>query len=439
MNMIDRLGGACVLLALAGGAAPLSAQEAMPAPVEEAADTNRDPRAVEILQSAQTAIAETSTLVYSVVKTMEKTEELAPENAMFASISIGAKGTVRAAKDDEGRWVYTIDGTSDDIGRKDAFEIVIQRGPQTVSWLDEESTTLVTANRNLARGRAISTESEFGVHYVFGKPFEKPFEEILEAPTLEVLEPEIIDGVMCDVVRARYGRNNESGDKIVYVSSVDGLPRLVRDVLVTGFENRTAYSFETPDEAPTVESLAIEAPAGWETAYRPESLRPDFVSPQARPLDAAVEGDGSVGFLVGDRAPAFVGQTMLGDEVSSASIAGKPAVLLFWASWIPGADELVEFLADTQQSRDDVELVTFAVRERNPDAAFNLLAGSGLDTVPLLINARDAVLAFGVTRAPLVLVIDAEGVIRFRSEAGNELEGVFEEANKVLDALNNGE
>ena len=434
MKMNNGARGVCVLLALAGGAA--SAQEAMPAPAEQQAqDSSRDPRALEILDAARESIGEASSLAFSVVKTMQKTEDLAPENAIFASISIGAKGDVRAARDAEGRWVYRIDGTADDIGRKDAFEIVLLRGPVTVSWLDQESSTLVTANRNLARGRELSTESEFGVEYVFGKPFKNPFEDLANAPTLEVLEPEVVDGVLCDVVRASFGKPNASGDKIVSIGSVDGLPRLVRDVLVTGFENRIVYTFETPEQAPTVESLEIEAPQGWDLAYRPENLRPDFVPAETRPLVAAAEGEGTVGYQVGDRAPAFSGQTMLGRDVSSEAMANKPAVLLFWASWIPGADELIDFLAASKEAHGDkVELITFAVRERNPDSAFNLLAASGLDAVPMIIDARDAVMAYGVTRAPLVIVVDDEGVIRYRSTDSN-LDFALPEAAEVLDEI----
>ncbi|MEO0632170.1 MAG: TlpA disulfide reductase family protein, partial [Planctomycetota bacterium] len=236
-----------------------------------------------------------------------------------------------------------------------------------------------------------------------------------------------------------FGRPNNSGDKIVYIGRVDGKPRLVRDVLVTGFENRYSFTHTAPDEAPTVESLAIEAPQGWEVAYRPESLRPDFVSPADRPRQPATEGAGTVGFQVGDRAPAFDGFTMLGDPVTSDAIDGKPSVLVFWASWIPGADNIVDFLTSTRENRgDEVALVTFAVRERNPDDAFNLLANAGLVEVPMMINPRDTLLAYGVTQAPLVVVVDADGVIRYRSE-GRELEPIFAEVNETLDAVTAGE
>ncbi|MEL6797527.1 MAG: TlpA disulfide reductase family protein, partial [Planctomycetota bacterium] len=443
-TMINRAGGVCVLLALASSpAATATAQEGTPPAVqqsgEQAVENSRDSRAIEILEAAQAAIGEATTIHYDIVKTMEKTDELPADFAMMTSISIGAKGSVRAAKDDQGRWVYRIDGTADDIGRKDAFEIVVLRGPQAVAWLDQENRTKVTANRGLARGRELSTENEFGVQFVFGEPFKEPFENIIAAPTLEALEPEVIDGTLCDVVRAGFGRPNDSGDKFLYIGRVDGLPRLVRDVLVTGFENRFAYTYQAATDELDTESLALEAPQGWEVAYRPESLRPDFVAPAEREFEAAAEGEGLVGFLVGDRAPAFDGFTMLGDEVSSESIKGTPAVLVFWASWVPGADNIVDFLTSTRENRGDgVALVTFAVRERNPDDAFNLLANAGLGEVPMMINPRDTLLAYGVTQAPLVVVVDAEGIIRYRSE-GRELEPIFAEVNKTLDAVTAGE
>ncbi len=439
MNVLNRAAGVCALLALVGGTA--SAQEGLPPPTEQAADAgvSRDPRAVEIIEASQKALEEADSLVFGVVKTMEKTDELAPENAIFASISIGAKGQVRAAKDGEGRWVYRIDGTADDIGRKDAFEIVILREPATVTWLEQESTTVVKANRNLARGRELSTETEFGVAYVFGEPFKLPLEGLTDAPTLEVLEPEVIDGELCDVVRAGFGKPNASGDKIVYIGTVDGLPRYVRDVLVTGFENRFRFTYETPEESPGVESLAIETPEGWGLAYRPENLRPNYRPEQPATITPATPGEGGVGYEVGNRAPAFTGQTMLGEDVNSDAIAGKPAVLVFWASWLPGSNELVDFLASTRETQGDaVELITFAVRERNPDAAFNMLAQAGIDDVPMLINARDAVLAYGITRAPIITIIDDEGMIRYRSSSSDVSE-VVGEATELLGSMSGGE
>lgn len=427
MNSMTRALGACLLIAVAGGT--ISAQEGMPvAPDQPEAASQRNPRAIEIIEASQAALGDAKTLVCRVEKTMERTDELAPENAIFASISIGAKGSIRAIKDGEGRWLYRIDGTADDIGRKDAFEIVVLREPATVTWLDQESSTLVKASRNLARGRELSSEPEFGTAYLFGLNNKKPFQDLTRAPTLEVLEPEVIDEVLCDVVRVGYGKPNDSGDKILYIGTVDGLPRYVRDVLVTGFENRYRFSFADNAPEPTVDNIAIEQPAGWSVAYRPESLRPGYTPAGDTPaaptatLKPASIGEGTVGYEVGSRAPAFSGQTILGTDISSDVMKDTTTLLVFWASWLPGASDLVDFLRETHASRDDVEIITFAVRERSPDAAFNMLAEAGLDDVPMMIDARDATLAYSVTRAPLVLVVDDTGVIRYRSEVSDVAE-----------------
>lgn len=436
MNVTTRALGVCLLIALAGGTT--AAQEGMPvAPDQPETASTRDARAVEVLEASQDALDEIKTLVFDVTKTMEKTENLAPENAIFASISIGAEGTVRAVKDGEGRWIYRIDGTADDIGRKNAFEIVVLREPATVTWLEQESSTLITASRNLARGRELSTETEFGTAYVFGTAAKKPSHDLLRAPTIEMLEPEVVDDVLCDVVRVSYGKNNESGDKILYIGTVDRLPRYVRDILVTGFENRFVYTIKDPETEPTAESLEIEQPEGWTLAYRPESLRPGAASPVREPAAAvtpASVGEGSVGNEPGNRAPAFTGQTMLGEDVSSDVMKDSTTVLAFWASWLPGAADLVEFLGETSQNRDDVEIITFAVRERSPDAAFNMLVEAGIEDVPMLVDARDAVLAYGIVRAPLVIVVNKDGVIEYRSRT-TEIDVVVDEINQLLDEL----
>ncbi|MEO1583282.1 MAG: TlpA disulfide reductase family protein [Planctomycetota bacterium] len=415
-NRLLRLTAASLLIAAAGHALP---QEGMPPPAPQPeAEANANQRGIDIIEACRQALTDADTLVIGVTKSMVKTDELSPENAIFASIQIGARGTVTAARTADNNRVFRIDGTADDIGQPDAIKVTVRRGTSDVSWLDHEASTLVTARPSLARGRELSSENEFGIQYLFGARRANPLRDAIAAPTIEVREPEVVDGVLCDVVSVQYGKPNKSGDQLLFIGKVDSLPRKVHDVLVQGFENRFEFSYEEPETAPTAESLEIALPDGWSTAYRPETLRPGSVDPnEARPLAAGQPGEGTVGFSVGDRAPAFTGLTMLGDEVGTAAIAGKPSLLTFWASWLPDADKLVDLIGSTRSSLgEEVAQVTFVVRERNPDAAFNIMIAEGLEDVPLLIDNRDAALAFGITRVPTIVVIDADGVIRYRAD-----------------------
>lgn len=405
---------------LAGLTAPAIAQapDAMPVPAEMNAE--REPRALELLDAAQKALADATSLTYRVEQTMETTDEL--ENPIFASVTFSARGDVRAARDTEGRWVYRIDGTADDLGRPDAFSVSLVRSPATVAWLEHAEKSLIIAQSNLARNRTVGLAPQFAVDFLLDRPLNPPYKPIADAPSLSTLPGEVINGEACDVLLAQHPGDKGQQAFRLYLGTGDALPRRIVRVMIPGLEEH--YTFTAIATEPAVDPAALElkAPDGWQTAYRPETLRPGAAAPaqaqtpaDARYADNLPEGV-TVGTKVGDAAPPFLGSTLLGEQHSSETVAGRPALLVFWTTWAPNAHAAIEDLPALRADHPDLAIVTFSVRERDPDAPFNMMADAGAEDIPVLTDARESILNYAVTRVPTIVLIDRDGIIRYRAD-----------------------
>jgi peroxiredoxin len=390
----------------------------MPAPAAQPAQ--REPRAVELLDAAQKALADARSLTYRVEQTMETTDEL--ENPIFASVTFSARGDVRAARDPEGRWVYRIDGTADDLGRPDAFSVSLARSPATVSWLEHTEKSLIVTQSNLARNRIVGLAPQFAVDFLFDRPLNPPYKPIADAPALSVLPGEVINGEACDVILAEHPGDKGQQAFRLYLGTGDALPRRIVRVMIPGLEEH--YTFTAIATEPAVEpaSLELKAPDGWQTAYRPETLRPGGpAQTPAAPTETGRYADNlpqgvTVGTKVGDAAPPFTGSTLLGEQHSSESVAGRPALLVFWTTWAPNAHAAVKDLPALRADHPDLAIVTFSVRERDPDAPFNMMADAGAEDIPVLTDARESILNYAVTRVPTIVLLDNDGIIRFRAD-----------------------
>lgn len=395
---------------LIGTAAPVLAQEAEP-------PATRDASAVSLLEAAAETLSGLESLSVEVKRSMVVTDELAPENAAFATVRLGSRGTMQGARDTDGEWVYRIDGTADDIGKKDAYRISIFREPLTVSWLDHENETLVVARPTLARGTYVASVEGFGPEYLFA---EKPFAEELAAPTVRSLGVEELDGEVCEVVEVDYGSGSRTRPHRFYLGAQDRLPRLIVRVMIPGFEEH--YRFTAMDTSTAVDRdlIRLVPPAGWATDYRPASLNPAIrpdPSTTLPPSDPGTPGQQREGGEVGDRLAPFVSMTMFGEQISRDDLIGSPTVLVFWSSWVPNAASTVDDIASLhRESAGQAKLVTLTVRERQPDSAYNMLAEAGLDDVTLVTEARDAIVGMNVLRSPVFIVADSEGTIVYRSD-----------------------
>jgi len=117
--------------------------------------------------------------------------------------------------------------------------------------------------------------------------------------------------------------------------------------------------------------------------------------------------------LVGKPMPAFAGATLEGGEFSSADLAGKPAVVNFWASYcIPSCvDEHPVLLDLAARHAGSLQLVGVLVSD-TPDGARGFLDRYGQVSWPSLLNADNAIsIDYGVIGPPETFFVDAQGIV----------------------------
>lgn len=117
--------------------------------------------------------------------------------------------------------------------------------------------------------------------------------------------------------------------------------------------------------------------------------------------------------LVGRAMPAFAGTTLEGDEFSSTDLAGKPAVVNFWASYcIPACvDEHPVLLDLAARHGGDLQMVGVLV-DNTPDDARGFLARYGQVSWPNMLNVDGSItIDFGVIGPPETFFVDARGIV----------------------------
>ena len=117
--------------------------------------------------------------------------------------------------------------------------------------------------------------------------------------------------------------------------------------------------------------------------------------------------------LIGKPMPAFVGTTLDGDRFSSADLAGKPAIVNFWASYcIPSCvDEHPVLLDLAARHGDELQMVGVLVND-TPDGARGFLARYGQVSWPSMLNADGQIsIDYGVTGPPETFFVDAHGIV----------------------------
>ncbi|MDM7322064.1 MAG: protein disulfide oxidoreductase [Gammaproteobacteria bacterium] len=114
--------------------------------------------------------------------------------------------------------------------------------------------------------------------------------------------------------------------------------------------------------------------------------------------------------MTGEILPRLAGQTLTGQEVDTAALAGQGFIVHIWGSWCPVCRMELSGMARLAR---DVPVVSIAWRSGDDAAVRAFLAGEGVK-LPV-INDPDGrlVAGFGVKGVPLHLVVDGAGRIRF--------------------------
>jgi len=136
-----------------------------------------------------------------------------------------------------------------------------------------------------------------------------------------------------------------------------------------------------------------------------------------------------VGPQEGQRAPIFEAVTADRGQVRLGDYAGKPVMLVFWASWCgPCRIEAPQVQRVAQSYGDRVQVLGVNAGE-DLSTARRAAAELGM-TWPVAMDADGTIRgAYAVNAIPMVLIIDKNGVVRHRNN------GVPSDVHRLLDGL----
>ncbi len=118
----------------------------------------------------------------------------------------------------------------------------------------------------------------------------------------------------------------------------------------------------------------------------------------------------------GDPAPAWIGSDVHGEPVSFPAVAGgKPAVVVFWATWCPYCKAFMPYLEAIQRdyAADGVQIVAINALERGIGDPEAYLEGLGFPVLGIL-EGDDIAVAYGVQFIPGLMVVDGAGLVSYR-------------------------
>lgn len=127
-------------------------------------------------------------------------------------------------------------------------------------------------------------------------------------------------------------------------------------------------------------------------------------------------------------------QNAAGETVEfPAAAAGKPSVLLFWATWCPYCQALMPHVQKVHEDYADQGVKVYAVNVLENDDSAAYMRRHGL-TYPLLLKG-DAIMAdYGVRGTPWLLVLDGQQQVLFKRVPGMPPAAVEARIREALDA-----
>jgi peroxiredoxin len=121
---------------------------------------------------------------------------------------------------------------------------------------------------------------------------------------------------------------------------------------------------------------------------------------------------------VGATLPEFAVKSLAGDTISRESLAGKPALLVFWNTWCPICKQELPLINRMAQKYASQGVAVLAINTGLNDSEVKTRAfwkKSGY-LFPTGFDGSFAIgEAFGVRGVPTVLLVDARGVVRYQS------------------------
>lgn len=434
---------------------PESPAEAQPTtqPAEAAPSGNVDPAAKEILQAMSDAIANATSLRANIKTTV---------TGSLSNVTPSTEAVVRMRKADTG-WHIRVTGTGTRAGQPSNFDVAWGGG--SVTWLDHKEKKLIGRPQNEARGGSYAMASQaMPTQMIEAVPFNKELagDEIAHAGTEEV------DGQACDLLHVRYPKR-KTLLKLWIAQSDHMLRKLERSTETTKITSSTvqeltdvALNKDIPDA-----ELTITAPDGYTSDVttpqhfdkghpaKPHTPNPAAPAEGEEPAHSpatiitppGAESAGRPPLTTPSPAQALGAGTLPsaslslsdGSTLTTESLRGKPAVLMFWGTWNLPARDAIEPLSKFAATLKEpgVPVIACAVRERTKDAAAEFLktfqprnrtGDDKADTSSLKIAGSADAFAreLAITRYPTFLAVDAEGKIIKRLEGFDPIKTIEE-------------
>ena len=118
----------------------------------------------------------------------------------------------------------------------------------------------------------------------------------------------------------------------------------------------------------------------------------------------------------GDVAPPWHAKDFLGRTVDfPAATEGKPAVVVFWATWCPYCRAFMPYLKDIQAdyAAQGVKVVVINAKEDGKLDPTAYVAALGFN--PIAVRDGDAIAqAYGIQYIPGLLIVDGKGTVAYR-------------------------
>lgn len=428
--MTRRRNVATLALSLTFVAGAAQSQESMPPPAQpdrpSTAERNGlDERAVGIFLAAQEALAETKDIAVTI------RSEIQAESGPLAAFKLGADGNAWIRQEEGGLWTRSMIGHSDEIGSNEQLAFTVVKSDNKASWIDPENQEVIHAIGRYAKGKYYSNADLLGLHYLFQV---KPYARELRAAKLEVLGTEAVDNTLCNIVRVEY-----SGRELPrrwYISTTDGFPRKIVEELMEGATRTYDFTDVEIDSGIDDARFAIKVPANYVEKNLPDrQAAQNAASPEQTAVTNSDDSMGQYGVEIGDLGAPFTASNIFGEEYDLKDYAGKPVLLFFWASWVPStsivANEIIEL---NDYLGDDGQLLSFALRERTPEAAVNLMLEEDREDVVVLTSGGRAGNVYNIAKMPAIVILDSDGRIAYRTE-NYVIEDTINEIKTKLDEL----
>jgi len=117
----------------------------------------------------------------------------------------------------------------------------------------------------------------------------------------------------------------------------------------------------------------------------------------------------------GDMAPPWQASDFQGETVSFPEIsAGKPAILVFWATWCDYCKAFMPYLKEIQRDYGADRILIIAVNAKQKDGDPDSYVRQLGFPVTAIRNGDDIATAYGVKFIPGLMVVDDNGIVAYR-------------------------